>query len=37
MSVKILIVDDHPMVLEGLKSLLADSEGAKWSVLLPMR
>ncbi|MEO6284736.1 MAG: response regulator transcription factor [Dyadobacter sp.] len=27
MSVKILIVDDHPMVLEGLKSLLADSEG----------
>ena len=27
MSVKILIVDDHPMVLEGLKSLLADAEG----------
>ncbi|KAA6440622.1 response regulator transcription factor [Dyadobacter flavalbus] len=26
MSVKILIVDDHPMVLEGLKSLLSDSE-----------
>ena len=23
---KILIVDDHPMVLEGLKSLLSDSE-----------
>jgi DNA-binding NarL/FixJ family response regulator len=27
MPVKILIVDDHPMVLEGLKSLLADAEG----------
>ncbi|KQS33179.1 response regulator transcription factor [Dyadobacter sp. Leaf189] len=27
MSVKILIVDDHPLVLEGLKSLLADCEG----------
>jgi DNA-binding NarL/FixJ family response regulator len=27
MSVKILIVDDHPLVLEGLKSLLSDSEG----------
>lgn len=27
MSVKILIVDDHPLVLEGLKSLLANSEG----------
>lgn len=26
MSVKILIVDDHPLVLEGLKSLLANSE-----------
>ncbi|TLV00689.1 response regulator [Dyadobacter luticola] len=26
MSVRILIVDDHPMVLEGLKSLLADNE-----------
>jgi DNA-binding NarL/FixJ family response regulator len=26
MRVKILIVDDHPMVLEGLKSLLSDSE-----------
>lgn len=27
MAVKILIVDDHPLVVEGLKSLLADSEG----------
>ena len=27
MSVRILIVDDHPLVLEGLKSLLADAEG----------
>jgi DNA-binding NarL/FixJ family response regulator len=27
MSIKILIVDDHPLVLEGLKSLLSDSEG----------
>jgi DNA-binding NarL/FixJ family response regulator len=27
MSTKILIVDDHPLVLEGLKSLLANSEG----------
>ncbi len=27
MSVKILIVDDHPLVLEGLKSLLSESEG----------
>ncbi|WAC11781.1 response regulator [Dyadobacter pollutisoli] len=27
MSVRILIVDDHPLVLEGLKSLLSDSEG----------
>ncbi|WP_106594510.1 response regulator [Dyadobacter jiangsuensis] len=26
MSVRILIVDDHPLVLEGLKSLLADVE-----------
>lgn len=29
MSVKILIVDDHPLVLEGLKSLLADTEGVR--------
>jgi DNA-binding NarL/FixJ family response regulator len=29
MSVKILIVDDHPLVLEGLKSLLADTEGVQ--------
>lgn len=27
MSVKILIVDDHPLVLEGLKSLLTNVEG----------
>ncbi|CAG5002903.1 Response regulator UvrY [Dyadobacter sp. CECT 9275] len=27
MNVKILIVDDHPLVVEGLKSLLADSSG----------
>lgn len=27
MAVKILIVDDHPMVVEGLKSLLADVDG----------
>ncbi|MCE7058529.1 response regulator transcription factor [Dyadobacter sp. CY343] len=27
MSIKILIVDDHPLVLEGLKSLLTDCEG----------
>jgi DNA-binding NarL/FixJ family response regulator len=27
MSVRILIVDDHPLVLEGLKSLLSESEG----------
>ena len=27
MAVKILIVDDHPMVVEGLKSLLTDVEG----------
>jgi len=27
MSVKILIVDDHPLVLEGLRSLLANSKG----------
>ena len=26
MTAKILIVDDHPLVVEGLKSLLADSE-----------
>ena len=29
MSVKILIVDDHPLVLEGLKSLLADTVGVQ--------
>jgi YesN/AraC family two-component response regulator len=29
MSVRILIVDDHPLVLEGLKSLLADVEGVE--------
>ena len=29
MSVRILIVDDHPLVLEGLKSLLADAEGVQ--------
>lgn len=27
MAVKILIVDDHPMGAEGLKSLLANVEG----------
>ncbi|SEJ65075.1 two component transcriptional regulator, LuxR family [Dyadobacter koreensis] len=27
MAIKILIVDDHPLVVEGLKSLLHDSEG----------
>lgn len=27
MAVKILIVDDHPMIVEGLKSLLANTEG----------
>ncbi|MCE7067955.1 response regulator transcription factor [Dyadobacter sp. CY326] len=27
MNVRILIVDDHPLVLEGLKSLLSESEG----------
>ena len=29
MSVRILIVDDHPLVLEGLKSLLADVDGVQ--------
>jgi DNA-binding NarL/FixJ family response regulator len=29
MSVKILIVDDNTLVLEGLKSLLADTEGVQ--------